>query len=201
IDEEGNVKPGVKALTISQVEEGVDYVLVLSTCAGAWRYVIGDVIRFTSVENYEIHITGRTKHYISLVGEHLSVDNMNQAILEVSDSLNIKIKEFTVAGVNYGKEYGHHWFISVEGNVDKEILKQKLDESLCKVNDDYCTERKHVLKGLYLDIVPNELFMDWLKQQGKEGAQIKFPRVLKKDQLTNWQQYLSDKGQVTEKIK
>lgn len=199
IDAEGNVKPGVKTLTINEVKEGVDYILVMSTVAGAWRYVIGDVIRFVSVENYEIHITGRTKHYISLCGEHLSVDNMNYAIEDVSEELNIKVKEFAVAGVNYGNDFGHHWYISVEGDVDKNTLKQKLDAALCKVNDDYCTERKHVLKGLYLDIVPNELFMGWLKQQGKEGAQIKFPRVLKKEQLKSWEQYLADNGHVTEK--
>jgi hypothetical protein len=198
IDTEGNVREDANALTISQVKEGVNYILVMSTVAGAWRYVIGDVIKFTSVENYEIRITGRTKHYISLCGEHLSVDNMNQAIEMVSEELNINVKEFAVAGVQNGNEYGHHWYISVDGNVDKNVLKQKLDEGLCKVNDDYCTERKHVLKGLYLDIIPNDLFMGWLREQGREGAQIKFPRVLKKDQLQSWQQYLAENGQKTE---
>ncbi len=200
IDADGNVKPGVKALTISEVKQGVDYILVMSTCAGAWRYIIGDVIKFISVENHEITITGRTKHYISLCGEHLSVENMNNAIEAVSDELNIKVKEFAVAGVNYNRDYGHHWFISVDGNVDKETLKQRLDAHLCKVNDDYCTERKHVLKGLYLDIVPNDLFLGWLKHQGKEGAQIKFPRVLKKEQLQSWQRFLAEKGHQTEHL-
>ncbi len=74
---------------------------LLSTCAGAWRYLIGDVIKFVSLEESEIMITGRTKHFLSLCGEHLSVDNMNKAIELVSDELNIDIKEFTVAGVPY----------------------------------------------------------------------------------------------------
>ncbi|RYD75343.1 MAG: GH3 auxin-responsive promoter [Sphingobacteriales bacterium] len=198
IDGDGNVLENAKTLTINEVEEGVEYILVMSTVAGAWRYIIGDVIKFTSVKNYEIRITGRTKHYISLCGEHLSVDNMNQAIEMLSDELNIKVKEFAVSGVQNGNEYGHHWFISIDGDVDKNTLIKKLDENLGKVNDDYCVERKHVLKGLYLDIIPNELFLGWLKQQGREGAQIKFPRVLKKEQLKSWKEYLAANGFTSE---
>ena len=62
------------------MEEGKEYALLLSTSAGAWRYLIGDTIRFVDKERCEIVITGRTKHFLSLVGEHLSVDNMNKAI-------------------------------------------------------------------------------------------------------------------------
>src|ERR1039458_8231678 len=85
-----------------------------STCAGAWRYVIGDVIKFTDVENHEIKITGRTKHFLSLCGEHLSVENMNRAIELVSDEFNVKVREFTVAGVSVGSLFGHHWYISTD---------------------------------------------------------------------------------------
>src|SRR2546428_14021952 len=78
-DADGNIVANPKTLAINQVEEGKEYALLMSTCAGAWRYLIGDVIKFTSVENAEIVITGRTKHFLSLCGEHLSVDNMNKA--------------------------------------------------------------------------------------------------------------------------
>ena len=65
--------------------------ILLSTAAGAWRYLIGDTIRFLDKERCEIIITGRTKHFLSLVGEHLSVDNMNKAIKVVSEELNLSI--------------------------------------------------------------------------------------------------------------
>ncbi len=82
-----------------KIEEGKEYALLLSSCAGAWRYLIGDVIKFVSIEESEIIITGRTKHFLSLCGEHLSVDNMNKAIELVSNELNINIPEFAVAGI------------------------------------------------------------------------------------------------------
>ena len=37
-----------KALTLSQVE-GIDYALVITTNAGLWRYLIGDLVRFVNI--------------------------------------------------------------------------------------------------------------------------------------------------------
>ena len=113
----------------------------LATCAGAWRYLIGDVIKFTSLEESEIVITGRTKHFLSLCGEHLSVDNMNKAIELVSNDLNINIPEFTVAGIPYDSLFAHHWFVGTDDKVDPEVLKTKIDEHLKVLNDDYAVER------------------------------------------------------------
>jgi hypothetical protein len=87
---------------IHEVEEGKDYALLMSTSAGAWRYLIGDTIKFVNLERCEIVITGRTKHFLSLVGEHLSMDNMNKAVQLVAEELNVVIPEYTVAGVPFG---------------------------------------------------------------------------------------------------
>ena len=76
---------------LHEVEEGKDYALLLSTSAGTWRYLLGDTVRFVNKEKAEIIITGRTKHFLSLVGEHLSVDNMNHAISHVASEMNISI--------------------------------------------------------------------------------------------------------------
>ena len=67
-------------LKINQIEESKDYAILRSTNAGAWRYLIGDVIRFISKQDVEIVIVGRTKHFLSLCGEYLSNDNINRAV-------------------------------------------------------------------------------------------------------------------------
>ena len=67
--ESGDILPGAEALDIDQVQAGVSYAILITTCAGAWRYLIGDVIQFTDVDACEIKITGRTKQYLSLCGE------------------------------------------------------------------------------------------------------------------------------------
>lgn len=193
-DEDGQIVDNPEALMIDQVEEGKDYALLISTCSGAWRYLIGDTVRFLDKHSSEIIITGRTKHFLSLCGEHLSVDNMNRAIEQTSAEFNIGVKEFTVAGVPDGKLFSHHWFVGTDDPVDAVALKERIDACLNELNDDYAVERKHALKNIQLDVLPTEVFYDWLRSQGKEGGQTKFPRVLKKEKLESWLSFVSDKA-------
>jgi hypothetical protein len=187
----GEVKPEAETLLIDQVQEGAEYALLLSTCAGAWRYLIGDVIKFTSLEETEIIITGRTKHFLSLCGEHLSVDNMNKAIELVSSEMNIEINEFTVSGIPSGTLFGHHWYVGADQPADAARLRDRLDFHLKALNDDYAVERTAALREVRVDVVPVEKFYGWMKAKGKEGGQNKFPRVMNKTQLEEWKQYLA----------
>lgn len=192
-DAAGEIRPDAESLLIDEVQEGKEYALLLSTCAGAWRYLIGDVIKFTSLENCEIVITGRTKHFLSLCGEHLTVDNMNKAVELVSDELNISIQEFTVAGIPHGSLFAHHWFVGTDDAVDPQILKTRIDEKLKVLNDDYAVERSAALKEVLVDVVPVNAFYGWMESKGKAGGQNKFPRVMKKAQLDDWTAYLQSR--------
>jgi hypothetical protein len=184
--------PNPDALMIHEVQKNKNYAILISTNAGTWRYLIGDTIQFVDVEKYEIIITGRTKHFLSLVGEHLSVDNMNKAINMVSDELNISIGEFTVAGVPYGDFFAHHWYIATDDRVSSEDLKLLIDEKLKELNDDYEVERKHALKEIFVDVLSEDTFMNFMKSKGKVGGQHKFPRVLKGKMLEEWQEFLKE---------
>lgn len=189
-DETGELKENAEALKIDEIEENKDYAILLSTNAGAWRYLIGDVIKFISKENSEIVITGRTKHFLSLCGEHLSLDNMNKAIEQVVTDLNVEIKEFSVCGEALGSLFAHRWFIGIEGVVDNDEFKTKLDASLKLLNDDYAVERSAALKEIFVEIIPIHFFYDWMKTQGKTGGQNKFPRVLNEHKLDSWKNFL-----------
>ena len=189
-DGDGNITDNPEVLNIQQVEEGRDYAILISTSAGAWRYLIGDTVKFTSKERSEIIITGRTRHYLSLVGEHLSVDNMNQAVQLVSEELNISIPEFTVAGVPHGLFFAHEWYIASETGVDPELIRSRLDAHLKTLNDDYAVERKSALKDMRVSILLPERFMEFMRVSGKVGGQHKFPRVLKGKMLKDWQTFL-----------
>ena len=187
---DGRMVESPEVRLLDQVKEDEDYAILISTCAGAWRYLIGDTIRFTSVKDFEIVITGRTKHFLSLCGEHLSVDNMTRAISEISEKLNIDIKEFTVAGIPYQKLFAHKWYIGTDQHVDDvQNLKKLLDETLSKLNDDYAVERKAALRDVLVEILPSRAFYDWLKLKGKEGGQHKFPRVIGSS-LSEWDEFV-----------
>ncbi len=187
----GEINLDAETLLIDEVEEGKEYALLMSTCAGAWRYLIGDVIKFVSIEESEIVITGRTKHFLSLCGEHLSVDNMNKALELVSDEMNITIKEFTVAGIPHGTLFAHHWYLGTDDVIDKKLLKERLDFHLKELNDDYAVERSAALQEILVDAFPTKVFYSWLESKGKAGGQNKFPRVMKNAQLEDWVSYLA----------
>ena len=192
-DNNGDIKEAAKALHIGEVMANQEYALLLSTCAGAWRYLIGDVIKFTNVERAEILITGRTKHYLSLTGEHLSIDNMNKAINAVEAKMNLRIDEFAVAGVPHQNLFAHQWYIGSDTIADESVIAKIIDEKLCEVNDDYAVERTSALKEISVRLIPNDWFYEWLKLKGKSGGQHKFPRVLKGNQLNDWEDFLSKK--------
>lgn len=191
-DENGEARPNARALTINEVEEAKDYAIVLSTCAGAWRYILGDVVRFVDRAHAQLIITGRTKHFLSLVGEHLSVDNMNKAIQLVSEEMNIEIPEFTVAGIPCDGSFAHQWFIGSDQAMDHQKVGLLLDSKLKELNDDYAVERISALKDVQVQSVPLRQFYDFMKLKGKLGGQNKFPRVLKSTQLTEWKEFLQN---------
>jgi len=189
-DSDGNMIDDPEAYMLHEIEENKDYAVLISTNAGAWRYAIGDTIRLVDKERSEIIITGRTKHFLSLVGEHLSVDNMNKAIEMASEELNISIPEFTVAGVPHGNFFAHHWYIATDDAVNEQQLCRCIDIKLKELNDDYEVERRHALKEVLVTVLPEKTFLDFLKSKGKEGGQHKFPRVLKGKMLEEWNAFL-----------
>lgn len=190
-DANGEMVEHPETFLLHEIEEGKDYAILISTAAGAWRYLIGDTVRFIDKDNAEIIITGRTKHFLSLVGEHLSVDNMNKAIQLVSEELNLSIPEYCVTGEPVGSFFGHHWYVACDQNIDETLLANKIDEKLIVLNDDYAIERKSALKQVRITVLTEQAFMAFLTTKGKIGGQHKFPRVLKGALLEQWKLFIS----------
>ncbi|MEM8896404.1 MAG: GH3 auxin-responsive promoter family protein, partial [Bacteroidota bacterium] len=190
-DSNGELRSDARVLKIDEVENNREYALLISTNAGTWRYQIGDTVKVISKENAEIIITGRIKHFLSLCGEHLSLENMNKAIELVADELNIQVTEFTVSGHSKGATFAHQWYVGTNDVVSESVLTEAVDSKLKELNDDYATERAHALAEMNVKVLPPQVFFDWMKSEGKEGGQHKFPRVLKKEKLRSWESFLA----------
>ncbi len=184
-DEEGNMRPGGKTLLIHQVEKGVDYAMLISTCSGAWRYLIGDTIRFVDVEKCIIRVSGRTKHYVNLATEHLTVDNMNAGVMAVEEELTVRIPEFTIVPVKDDAYIAHEWYLGTRDVLNEEQVTRLLDAALARVNDDYKSERATALK-IKVTIVPLALFYKWQEEEGQANGQSKIPRVMKGPGKERW---------------
>lgn len=194
---DGKPLPDAPVYTVDTVEEGRDYALLISTCAGAWRYLIGDTVRFTDKERAEIIITGRTKHFLSICGEHLSVDNMNEALALVEKEMDVDVREFTVVAKKVGNRFGHEWYLGMDKKMPPTQVRDALDKHLQVVNADYKTERiDGLLDHVEVHTLPTEVFYQWQAKQGKMGGQSKFPRVLSKERFADWKSFLQETGNV-----
>jgi hypothetical protein len=124
----------------------------------------------------------------------MSIDNMNKAIDTVQKKLGITVKEFTIAGFPYQNLFAHRWYIGTDDTaVDSNKVREIIDQTLAEVNDDYAVERTSALKEIFVEVLPNDIFIDYLRCKGKEGAMNKFPRVLKGDKLKDWESFLETK--------
>ena len=83
-------------------------------------------------------ITGRTRHFLSLTGEHLSVENMNKAIELVSEEFNISIPEYTVVGFPYETLFAHKWYVAT--NQWKQLSDVELNQETIRFFEQYCDE-------------------------------------------------------------
>jgi hypothetical protein len=178
-----------KTIRLTDVELYKNYAVVITTNAGLWRYLIGDTVRFTSLNPYRIRVSGRTKHYINVFGEELMVENTDMALAKTCSKLNCEVKDYTVAPIFMkDKEKGaHEWMIEFKKHPENIIVFQKtLDENLQAVNSDYEAKRYNnmTLNELKVNVARNNLFYDWLSANDKLGGQHKIPR------LSNEREYL-----------
>jgi hypothetical protein len=171
-----------EAIGLDEVDTVNNYAMVISTNAGLWRYVIGDTIRFTSLNPFRIRITGRTKNFINAVGEEIIMDNAEKAVASACKKCNAVVNEYTAAPLFYNQEnrVAHEWLIEFESEPsDTGEFMTELDNALKALNSDYEAKRFHdmVLRPPVLRIMPPGTFYQWLKARGKLGGQNKVPRL------------------------
>ncbi len=170
--------------TLEDVQVGVDYAVVITTCGGLWRYLIGDCVRFTSLLPHRIQIVGRTQLCINAFGEELMISNAEKALAEACNICHCSVTEFTVSPVFMDlqcKNKGYHKWVMEFATPpqDMEDFTIVLDKSLAKYNSDYAAKRENDATMQCLQIVSLKpgTFMRWMESRGKIGGQNKVPRL------------------------
>jgi hypothetical protein len=175
-------KESPKAITLDEVKLDTNYAIVITTNAGLWRYVIGDTVKFTSLNPYRIQVTGRTKQFINAFGEELIVENAERALNKTCTLTNAIINEFTVAPayISDKKTGKHEWLVEFDKQPeDMELFTRTLDEELKRVNSDYEAKRQNnlVLELPTVNNIEVGTFYQWMKEKKKLGGQHKIPRL------------------------
>jgi len=192
INEDGSLSQDAPSLSLAEVEKDVDYVLIITTVSGAWRYLIGDTVAFTDVEKAEIKITGRTKFFLNVVGSQLSVNKMEVALREMEEKFDIEIPEFTLAAVKIDDEFHHHWYLGTETEVNNKELAQALDEALKSANKNYAVARSKALKGIKVSVVNPTIFHEWSGKNKKKGGQVKMEKVMGEEKFAEWEAFVKE---------
>lgn len=190
VDELANENP--TRHTLADVEPGVNYAIVLSTCAGCWAYVLGDTVRFVTRAPPRILVTGRTSYFMSAFGEHLIGEEIDAAIANGAATIGTPITEFSMGAVfpPGPGERGHHLYIvefetyPIDDNAI-EKFRAAVEDTLCRRNDDYRSERNAlgVIAPPKILAVPGGTFAAWMKTRGRFGGQNKVPRVINDSEL------------------
>lgn len=164
------------------IETDRNYAMVISTSSGLWRYIIGDMIRFTQRNPYKFVITGRTKSFINAFGEELIVDNAEKGLAEACRQTGAEVLEYTAAPVfmDANGKCCHQWVVEFTREPERlDEFALLLDKSLQQLNSDYEAKRYKNITLQQLELIKARpgVFNDWLRQKGKLGGQHKVPRL------------------------
>jgi hypothetical protein len=189
MEELANERP--TRLTLGDIEIGVQYAVVLTTCAGLWSYVLGDTVCFERREPPLLRFTGRTRQFLSAFGEHLIGEEVERAVAEAAAATGATVSDFHVGPVfpEIAAAPGRHrYFVEfVQPPAAIGVFARELDAVLGRFNEDY---RAHRIGDLALSApevqsVKRGGFASWLRSRGKLGGQHKVPRLDNAGTLTD----------------
>lgn len=177
---------------IGDVETGVNYALIVTTCAGLWGYVLGDTVRFVDLDPPRIVVTGRTSYTLSAFGEHVIAEEVETAVARAAEAIGASVNDYAVGALfpRAEGELGRHLFV-VEfagGPPDEARISrfgQAVDAMLAELNEDYRVhrERGYGMQEPHIHATPPGTFARWMKSRGKLGGQHKVPRIINDEAL------------------
>jgi hypothetical protein len=178
--------------TIADLEPGVQYAIVLTTCAGLWSYVLGDTVCFERRDPPLLRFTGRTRYFLSAFGEHLISEEVEKAVAAAASAIGASAIDFHVGPVfpaTPGCPGRHRWFVEFAEPLRPDALPRfadELDAALARLNEDYLAHRAGALAMLAPEVcpVPRGGFIDWMRSRGRLGGQNKVPRMDNSGQIT-----------------
>jgi hypothetical protein len=171
---------------IGDIETGVDYAPALTTCAGLWAYVVGDIVRFVGRDPPRLLVTGRLSYTLSAFGEHLTGEEIEAAVTGGATAIGAGVRDFSVGALYPEKagEIGGHLFV-VEFErpvVEDEIARfaAAIDRDLMQRNLDYEAHRAggFGLRPPGIAVLRQGGFAEWMRRRGRLGSQNKVPRVI-----------------------
>ncbi|MCA0869975.1 GH3 auxin-responsive promoter family protein [Seohaeicola saemankumensis] len=168
---------------VGNIETGVDYALAVTTAAGLWSYLVGDVVRFVDLSPPRLIVVGRVENGLSAFGEHLIEAEIADAVAAAAAATHVSILDYCVGPVPQAGRNRHIYLIEIVERARPDTagaLAARIDESLRIQNEDYAELRKSdlALAAPEVHLVAPGGFMRWMKQRRGLGGQYKVPRIV-----------------------
>jgi hypothetical protein len=171
--------------TVANLEIGVQYAIVLTTCAGLWSYILGDTVCFERRDPPLLRFTGRTRYFLSAFGEHLIQEEAEAALVEAARVAGVGVLDYHVGPVfadACGQPGRHRWFVEFTETICPDVLERfavALDAALSRRNEDYRAHRAGdlAMRSPQVCAVRRGGFAAWMRARGRLGGQNKVPRM------------------------
>ncbi len=180
--------PAPRRFSVADVAPGIDHALVLTTNAGLFSHVVGDLVRVVERRPFRLVMSGRVAHGLSAFGEHLSGGELDRAVAVAAAAAGWEVADYTVGVLMPDAQDargGHLFAVEVIGEVgggadNVATFARALDAALAAGNDDYVAHRAGDagMRPPEVRRLPPGRFERWMRARGRIGGQNKVPRVV-----------------------
>ncbi len=171
-------------LPLWEVEKDRIYAIVVTTVAGLYAYLLGDLVRFRSVAPHRIEFAGRLSGCLSTTQElttHVEIQEAVQAALEQSGGIAVDYTAGAVVGVDGSAKSRYVLFAEFsERPKDETEFIRTFDRALCERNRVYRehrTDNTAILPPQFV-VLPKGSVARFMKDIGNTSVQSKFPRIV-----------------------
>lgn len=180
--------PNPERFWLENIEDNVDYALIVTTCAGLWSYVVGDIIRFVDKSRLRFLFSGRLSQTLSMFGEKVLNQEVETAVASATTALGLAPNDFSLfsAFTQDDDSLGRYTFyVELAPMSDAATaLAGEIDTTLKSLNSGYAARRLNDVSMVAPQVVflRQGGFEAWMNAKGKAGGQHKVPRVISPEQ-------------------
>jgi hypothetical protein len=134
-------------------------------------------------------MVGRTRMNLNAFGEHVIVEEIEEAMVHACEELEAEFAEFTVRPVFPRDERSrpfHEWLVEFrDPPSDLDRFAAAVDRSIREHNEDYDSHRTgdYGLAPPRIRLLTEGSFHRWMEGRGQIGGQHKVPRVLPEPEM------------------
>jgi hypothetical protein len=145
IPEEESHKEQPDTIPLAEVKKNHRYEMVLTNLGGYYRYRIGDMMTFTSVDPYTVRHIGRKGKVSNLSGEKISDSHVIKSMAAACGKTNAELVDYSVVG-QVGKESGQGYYTIAamfsNDNVDVIDFVGAFEEHMKSINEEFRVVRE-----------------------------------------------------------